>query len=108
MTDNSQNASSRSLKRMLLVSLGSGCLTFLVAGLAIMGGVLLDRANGTTPRYILIFLAVSVPFSMAGAYLVAHRAIKRMRAESAGEQVGSEGEGEEEGEHEENDESGVG
>lgn len=94
MTNNSQNNSSRSLKRMLLVSLGSGCLTLVVAGLAILAGFLVDRANGTTPRYTLIFLAVSVPFSLAGAYLLARRAIKRMKAESASEQVEGEGEGE--------------
>ncbi len=101
MTQNSQNSNSQSLKRMLLVSLGSGCLTFVVAGLAILGGFLLDRANGTTPRYTLIFLVVSVPFSMVGAYLVARRAINRMKAESAGEEVEGEGEEEEKGEGEE-------
>jgi F0F1-type ATP synthase assembly protein I len=91
MTNKSRNASLQSLKRMLFVSLGSGCLTFVVAGLAILVGFLIDRANGTTPRYILIFLVVSVPFSMAGAYLVARRAIKRMKAEGEEDAVEEDG-----------------
>jgi F0F1-type ATP synthase assembly protein I len=86
MTENKQPSSTQNIKRMFGVSLSTGCLTVLVAGVAIVIGFLIDRANGTTPRWMLIFLLGSLPLGIGGAYLIARRAIKRMRAESVGEE----------------------
>ncbi len=82
------NLPNNKIKRMLGVSLSTGCLTILVAGVAIVIGFLIDRANGTAPRWMLIFLLGSLPFGIGGAYLIARRAIKRMRAEGEGEGEG--------------------
>jgi F0F1-type ATP synthase assembly protein I len=87
MTENKQPSSTQNIKRMAGVSLSTGCLTVLVAGVAIVIGFLIDRANGTTPRWMLIFLLGSLPLGIGGAYLIARRAIKRMRAEGEGQEV---------------------
>lgn len=87
------NSNNKNIKRMAGVSLSTGCLTFLVAGVAIVIGFLIDRANGTAPRWMLIFLLGSLPLGIGGAYLIARRAIKRMRAagEEEGEAVDADG-----------------
>ncbi len=38
MKNNDPNSPSKSISRMLMVSLGSGCLTFIIAGLAAFAG----------------------------------------------------------------------
>jgi hypothetical protein len=62
--------------RALLITLSSGCLTFLIAGLATLAGILIDLRNDTLPRWTLIFLVGSAPLTLGVVYLLARRAIK--------------------------------
>ena len=65
------------VKRMALVTFSAGCLTFLVAGLALGGGLLLDARLETFPRWTLILLAGSAPLTLGGVYLIVRRTLKR-------------------------------
>ena len=64
---------------MALVTLGAGCLTFLVAGAALGLGLLVDTRMETFPRWTLILLAGSAPFTLGGVYLIVRRTLKRMK-----------------------------
>lgn len=66
-------------KRAFLVTLKAGCLTFVIAGAALLVGLLIDFRQDTLPRWTLILLILSLPFTLGGVYLVANRAIKRAR-----------------------------
>jgi len=66
-----------------MVSLGSGCLTFIIAGAAAFIGFLIDRQAGTDLRWTLILLIASAPFSFGGAYLISRGAVKKLKAEQA-------------------------
>jgi hypothetical protein len=68
---------------MLMVSLGSGCLTFVIATLAAFAGFMIDRSAGTELRWTLILLIGSMPISMGGAYLISRGAARRLKAERA-------------------------
>jgi F0F1-type ATP synthase assembly protein I len=76
-----ENASPRSqdLKRLAAVSFQAGCLTFAIAGVAILAGFLLDARAGSSPKWTLIFLIGSAPFSLGAVFLVVRRAVKRFR-----------------------------
>jgi len=68
-------------KRMAWVTLSAGCLTFIVAGLALGVGFVLDSRLETFPRWTLILLAASAPFTLGGVYLIVRRTLKRMKGE---------------------------
>lgn len=68
-------------KSMLFVPLQAGCLTFVIAGIAIVVGFLIDSRLGTVPRWTLILLAASVPFSLGMIYVIIRRALRKGRAE---------------------------
>ncbi|MFW5714500.1 MAG: hypothetical protein ACOCYU_07500 [Brevefilum sp.] len=68
-------------KRVAMVTLTTGCLTFLVAGAALSAGILLDARLGTSPRWTLILLAGSAPLTLGGVYLIVRRTLKRMKDE---------------------------
>ncbi len=68
-------------KRMALVTLSAGCLTFLLAGTALGVGFLLDTRNESFPRWTLILLAGSAPFTLGGVYWIVRRTLKRMKGE---------------------------
>ena len=68
-------------KRMALVTLSAGCLTFVVAGLALGVGFVLDTRLETFPRWTLILLAGSAPFTMGGVYLIVRRTLRKMKSE---------------------------
>jgi len=72
---------SKNIKRMALVTWSAGCLTFLVAGAALGVGFLIDTRMDTFPRYTLILLAGSAPFTLGGVYLIVRRKLKRMKRE---------------------------
>jgi hypothetical protein len=80
--------------RVLLISFSVGCLTFLIAGLAIAVGILIDLHNDTLPRWTLIFLVGSAPITLGGVYLLARRSLKTSRDGI----MDKEGEGEEKAE----------
>ena len=71
------------MMRMAGVSLSAGCLTLVIAGLFVLAGFLIDRSAGTGPRWMLILLFTSLPFSLGFSYLVARRAINKAKAEAA-------------------------
>lgn len=83
MTNKDPNSPTKSISRMLMVSLGSGCLTFVIASLAAFAGFMIDRSAGTELRWTLILLIGSMPLSMGGAYLISRGAARRMKAEQA-------------------------
>lgn len=65
---------------MVWVPLQAGCLTFAVAGAAILIGLWLDVRLGTTPRWTLTLLIGSAPFALGGVFLIVRRALRKMRA----------------------------
>lgn len=71
------------MMRMAGVSLSAGCLTLVIAGLFVLAGFLIDQNAGTEPRWMLILLFVSLPFSLGVSYLIARRAINKAKAEAA-------------------------
>lgn len=71
----------KNIKRNMLVSASAGCLTLIVAGAALIAGLLIDVRLGTAPRWTLILLIGSAPFSFGGVYLIVRRALKRVRKE---------------------------
>ena len=66
---------------MALVTLSAGCLTFLVAGFALGGGLLLDARLETFPRWTLILLGGSAPITLGGVYWIVRRTLLRMKGE---------------------------
>lgn len=89
---------------MLMVTLGSGCLTFVVAGLAAFAGFMIDRQAGTNLRWTLILLIASMPISFGGAYLISRGAVRKMKAEQAAlEDEAEEEQAQEDKEHQEED-----
>jgi len=71
----------KNIKRNILVSASAGCLTILVAGAAVIVGLLIDARLGTTPRWTFILLIGSAPFTLGGVYLIVRRALRKAREE---------------------------
>jgi uncharacterized membrane-anchored protein len=69
-------------KRMVLMPLQAGCMTLVVAGVALLVGYLLDSRLGTFPRWTLIVLISSAPLTLGGVYWLVRRMLKRQRRES--------------------------
>lgn len=82
MHDEDNKLAARQLRRSAFVGLRAGCLTFLVAGAAIIGGWLLDTRLVTFPRWTLIFLIGSAPLTLGGVYLLVRKALKRAKNEN--------------------------
>lgn len=80
---NNQNPTTKNMMRMAGVSLSAGCLTLVIAGLFVLTGFLIDRSAGTSPRWMLILLLVSLPISLGVSYWVAKRAIRKAKMEAA-------------------------
>jgi len=59
------------------VGLRTGCLTFVLAGAALVVGMLLDTRLDTYPRWTLILLGISAPFALAGVYWMVRRNLKK-------------------------------
>lgn len=64
------------MKQSLLTTLKVGCLTLVVAGTALGIGLLLDFRQGTLPRWTLIFLLGSLPFTLGGIFWMVRRSVK--------------------------------
>jgi|LDZT01.1.fsa_nt_gi F0F1-type ATP synthase assembly protein I len=69
------------VKKNALVSASAGCLTVVVAGAALLVGLLIDARLGTAPKWTLILVIASAPFTLGGVYLIVRRALKRSREE---------------------------
>jgi len=65
--------------KALLISFSVGCLTFLIAGLAVAAGFLIDLRNETLPRWTLIFLVGSAPLTLGVVYLLARRVLMKSK-----------------------------
>jgi hypothetical protein len=70
------------MKRNLLVSASAGCLTLVVAAAAVVVGLLIDARLGTAPRWTLILLIGSAPFTLGAVYLIVRRALRRAKREN--------------------------
>ena len=75
LTENLKN-----VRRSLLISLGSGCLTLLIAAVAIAVGVLLDLRMDSFPRFTLILLIGSAPFTLIALFFIVRKAIRKSAA----------------------------
>jgi hypothetical protein len=71
----------KNIRRNMLVSASAGCLTIFVAITAVIVGLLIDARLGTAPRWTLILLLGSAPFTLGGVYLIVRTALKRSREE---------------------------
>jgi hypothetical protein len=67
------------MRRMAFTTLKSGCLTLLAAGAAIAIGLIIDIRQDTFPRWTLIFLVGSMPFTLIGLYFIVRREIKKIQ-----------------------------
>jgi hypothetical protein len=79
---NEKPLSARSSMQLAWIPLQAGCLTFVLAVVAILIGLWLDARLGTAPRWTLILLIGSAPFAMGGVYLIVRRALRRLRADT--------------------------
>ena len=80
-----QTAQTKHIVSLAFNGLKAGCLTFVVAGVALVVGLLLDTRLGTYPRWTLILLIISAPFTLGGVYLMVRRSLKRASGEERGE-----------------------
>lgn len=82
-----ENGAAKNLKRTLLVTFASGCLTLLIAGGAIVAGILIDLRNDTLPRWTLLMLLFSAPLTLGMVYLLVRRTLNRARMEAEDDQA---------------------
>jgi F0F1-type ATP synthase assembly protein I len=62
------------------IGLRTGCLTFVLAGSALVVGMLLDTRLDTYPKWTLILLGISAPFGLAGVFFMVRRNLKKIKA----------------------------
>jgi hypothetical protein len=62
--------------RQIKTSLQVGCLTFLIAGIALAVGLWLDSRLGTFPRWTLILVLGSAPFALFGVFWMVRRSLR--------------------------------
>jgi uncharacterized membrane-anchored protein len=67
--------------RQIKTSLQVGCLTFLVAGIALAIGFWLDARLGTFPSWTLILVLGSAPLALFGVFWMVRRSLKRSSGE---------------------------
>ena len=83
MKDNGQENRPSEVKNLrrktLLVPLQAGCLTLIIAGVALAVGLWIDIRQETIPRWTLILLVGSLPFTIGGIILIVRRALKSLR-----------------------------
>jgi len=70
----------KNLKRSMFVSLGASCLTMLIAVGAIAAGLLLDVRMNSFPRFTLILLIGSAPFTLIGLFFAVRKFANRSAA----------------------------
>lgn len=57
-----------------------GCMLILIAGGAVVGGILLDRALGTKPLFLFVLLLVSIPVNIWATYRYVQRQTRQIKA----------------------------
>jgi hypothetical protein len=67
----------RNSMQLAWIPLQAGCLTFALAVVTILVGLWLDARLGTTPRWTLILLIGSAPFSLGGVYWLIRRGLRK-------------------------------
>jgi len=77
----------KNIRRNMLVSASAGCLTIFVAIASVIVGLLIDARLGTAPRWTLILLIGSAPFTLGGVYLIVRRALQKAREERENKDV---------------------
>jgi len=73
------SAQAQNARRMALVSVQAGCLTFAIAGSALLVGLWLDARLGTAPRWTLMILLGSAPLTFGGIFWLIRRALRSLR-----------------------------
>ncbi len=66
-------------RRLVLIPVQAGCLTFMVAGIALVIGLWLDARLGTGPRWTLIILASSAPLTFVGIFLMIRQGLRGIK-----------------------------
>lgn len=69
----------RHAKRMAFLTLQSGCLTLIVAIIAVLVGLWIDSRLGTAPRWTVIALVASAPVAFGGVFLLICRELRHLR-----------------------------
>jgi len=65
--------------RQVKTSLQVGCLTFLVAGIALAIGFWLDARLGSFPRWTLILVLGSAPIALGGVFWMVSRSLRKSK-----------------------------
>ena len=71
------NSAGTAAKQMVRLLVLGGCLTLIVAGLALAGGLWLDARLGTAPRWTLILLIGSIPLAFGSVFWLVKRELSR-------------------------------
>jgi hypothetical protein len=83
MKDNGQETTPSEVQKLrrktLFVPLQAGCLTIIIAGVALAIGLWIDIRQETIPRWTLILLVGSLPFTIGGIILIVKRSLKSLR-----------------------------
>jgi hypothetical protein len=66
------------MKQSLFTAVKVGCLTLVIAGLALGIGLWIDVRQETLPRWTLIFLLGSLPLTLGGIFWMVRRSVKRL------------------------------
>jgi F0F1-type ATP synthase assembly protein I len=77
----SRGSSNGDVKTLALVSFQSGCLTMILAGLALVIGLFLDFRFGTPPKFTLIFVLGSAPLVLGLIFFLARRTMTKRSPE---------------------------
>ncbi len=74
---------SRQMKLMASVSLRAGCVTVVIAGLALAAGLWLDVRMETLPKWTLILVLGSAPLALGLIFFLVNKAVRSSKKESA-------------------------
>lgn len=58
------------------------CVTLVLLGLAIAGGLFIDNRMGTKPAWTLIFVGISVPISVVLMLWIVRKALAKLNSDS--------------------------
>lgn len=70
------------INTLVIVLVGQGCLTLLVAVLSVWGGLWLDNTFHTKPVFTLVLLLAGMPVAVALMVYVMRRTLARLKAQN--------------------------